>query len=232
MSESARSPQSLAFRRILFLAGVAVLAATTASAQGFTDDVREDWQRMKRIMMGMADAMPEDQFDYASTPEQRTFREQILHVAGGNVMLMGFLGAEAEGPSVDRSNTRTFGYTVTSKADVLQALSDSFDYGTAALQEFDDDGLLQRVTGPPFPGGADAGASGVLRDRPRLGHLRSDGGVFAPQRHRAAGEPPGRVERDRTDVHQTVATNSSCIGARSHTADHSGSARTELPEDD
>ncbi len=152
MSESARSPQSLAFRRILFLAGVAVLAATTASAQGFTDDVREDWQRMKRIMMGMADAMPEDQFDYASTPEQRTFREQILHVAGGNVMLMGFLGAEAEGPSVDRSNTRTFGYTVTSKADVLQALSDSFDYGTAALQEFDDDGLLQRVTGPPFLG--------------------------------------------------------------------------------
>ena len=73
-------------------------------------------------------------------------------MAGGNVMLMGFLGAEASGPSIDRQNQRTFGYTVTSKADILQALSDSFDYGEAALREFDDDSLLERVGGPPFLG--------------------------------------------------------------------------------
>ena len=39
---------------------------------------------MQPIMTGIADAMPEDGFDYASTPEQRTFGAQILHVAGGN----------------------------------------------------------------------------------------------------------------------------------------------------
>ncbi len=139
--------------RVVVLAAVVVLGtATVAPAQTLSDDVLQDWQRMKQIMMGIADAMPEDQFDYASTPEQRTFGEQILHVAGGNVMLMGFLGAEASGPSVDRRNQRTFGYTVTSKADILQALSDSFDYGAAALREFDDDSLLERVAGPPFLG--------------------------------------------------------------------------------
>ena len=47
-------------------------------------------------------------------------------------------------------NTRTFGYTATSKADVLAALADSFDYGAAALEEFEDDALLARVDGPPF----------------------------------------------------------------------------------
>ncbi len=139
--------------RVVMLSLVAVFALETAAfAQTLSGDVLQDWQRMKQIMMGMADAMPEDGFDYASTPEQRTFGEQILHVAGGNVMLMGFLGAEASGPSVDRGNLRTFGYAATSKADILQALSDSFDYGEAALGEFDDDSLLERVTGPPFLG--------------------------------------------------------------------------------
>ena len=139
--------------RVVVRAAIVVLGtATVAPAQTLSGDLLQDWQRMKQTMMGIADAMPEDQLDYASTPKQRTFGEQILHVAGGNVMLMGFLGAEASGPSVDRRNLRTFGYTVTSKADILQALSDSFDYGEAALREFDDDSLLERAAGPPFLG--------------------------------------------------------------------------------
>ncbi len=138
-------------RRTLLLSTVLVLAgATGAAAQTLASDLQQDWQRMKQIMMGIADAMPENGFDYASTPEQRTFGEQILHVAGGNVMLMGFLGAAADGPTIDRTNTRTFGYAATSKADVLQALADSYDYGAAALEEFDDDALVARVQGPPF----------------------------------------------------------------------------------
>ena len=145
--------EAMTLGRVVALAAVVLLVGTPAApAQTLSGDVLQDWQRMKQTMMGIGDAMPENQFDYASTPEQRTFGEQILHVAGGNVMLMGFLGAEASGPTVDRGNTRTFGYTVTSKADVLQALSDSFDYGEAALREFDDDSLLERVAGPPFLG--------------------------------------------------------------------------------
>ena len=138
-------------RRSLALSIALVLAgATSAAGQTLASDLQQDWQRMKQIMMGIADAMPENGFDYASTPEQRSFGEQILHVAGGNVMLMGFLDAEAEGPAIDRANTRTFGYSATSKADVLRALADSYDYGAAALGEFDDDALLARVQGPPF----------------------------------------------------------------------------------
>ena len=139
--------------RFVVLAAVVVLVGPmTAHAQSLSDELRQDWQRMKQIMMGIADAMPEESFDYAPTPEQRTFGEQILHVAGGNVMLMGFLGADATGPSVDRSNLRTFGYTATSKDDTLEALSDSYDYGAAALAEFDDEVLLESVNGPPFLG--------------------------------------------------------------------------------
>lgn len=139
-------------RVVLLAAIVGLTSATGAAAQSLASDAVEDWQRMKQTMMGIADAMPEGNFDYTSTPEQRSFGEQILHVAGGNVMLLGFLGADATGPTVDPRNLRTFGYTATSKADILQALSDSFDYGEAALREFDDDGMLALANGPPFLG--------------------------------------------------------------------------------
>ena len=128
------------------------LTAGGTFAQALSDDLMQDWQRMKQTMMGIANAMPEDRFDYASTPEQRNFGEQILHVAGGNVMLMGFLGAQASGPTIDRRDRRTFGYTQTSRDEILQALSDSFDYGEAALAEFDDPALLEQVRGPAFLG--------------------------------------------------------------------------------
>ena len=87
-----RTPMTVG--RVVALSAIAVIVLETAAfTQTLSGDVLADWQRMKQIMMGIADAMPEDQFDYASTPEQRTFGEQILHVAGGNVMLMGLRGS-------------------------------------------------------------------------------------------------------------------------------------------
>ena len=66
--------------RVVALSAVAVLSTVTvAPAQTLSEDILQDWQRMKQIMMGIADAMPEETFDYASTPEQRTFGEQLLH---------------------------------------------------------------------------------------------------------------------------------------------------------
>ena len=143
--------------RIAFvvLVGIGVCGmAVTPIAQSslLSSEILEDWQRMRQLMMSTANAMPEDKFDYASTPEQRNWGEQILHVAGGNVFLMGFLGGETPAPMIDRRNFRTFGHTATSKAEILEILSQSFDYGEAVLREFDDDGLLEHAAGPPFLG--------------------------------------------------------------------------------
>ena len=171
--------------RVVALSAVAVLATVTvAPAQTLSEDILQDWQRMKQIMMGIADAMPEETFDYASTPEQRTFGEQILHVAGGNVMLMGFLGAEASGPSVDRRNLRTFGYTVTSKADILEALSASFDYGEAALREFDDTSLMERVE----PTSRKAGGNHRCPTQPRT-HVSSSFMAWVPNPQQKTSTP-------------------------------------------
>ena len=128
------------------------VTATATTAQTLSAELARDWQTMRERMVRIADAMPADRFDYASTPDQRTFSEQILHIAGANVMLLGFLGAEVSQPAIALQDRKTFGYTATSKPDVLQALSASFDYGESALQEFNDEDLLQGASGPPFLG--------------------------------------------------------------------------------
>jgi uncharacterized damage-inducible protein DinB len=91
-------------------------------------DLRTDWQAQKDTMMKIADAMPEGEFGYKSTPPQRNYGEQIMHVAQTNVELLKVLGGKAAAPSFSAENVKT-------KGDMLKALADSYDYGTALLNE-------------------------------------------------------------------------------------------------
>ena len=79
------------------------------------------------MMMKIADAMPEEKFSYKSTAAQRDYGQQILHVAGGNIIYLQFMGAKAAAPSINRN--------ATGKAEILRALADAYDYGTAVIKE-------------------------------------------------------------------------------------------------
>jgi uncharacterized damage-inducible protein DinB len=81
--------------------------------------------------------MPEEKFSYRSTAAQRDYGQQILHVAGGNIMYLGFFGGKAPAPTPNRN--------ATSKAEILKALADSFDYGTALIKEQTDQSMLQTI---------------------------------------------------------------------------------------
>jgi uncharacterized damage-inducible protein DinB len=128
----------------------AMLALTTIrpAAQSVTlqSDALKDWTNMKETMTKIADAMPEDKFGFKPTPAQRSFGEQILHVAGANVGIMRTLGGKAPAPAINQK--------ATSKAEILKALSDSFDYGTAVIKEQTDQSMVEAVKGPSFIGTA------------------------------------------------------------------------------
>ena len=124
-------------------------AAWTASLSG---DLQKTWAQQRGMIKMTAEAMPEDSFSFKPTPEQRSFGEQVLHIAGANSFLMGFTGTSVELPAVDTSNLATFGIDATSKADILAALDRSFEIGAAALAAFDDDAMLEEVQGPPWVG--------------------------------------------------------------------------------
>jgi hypothetical protein len=121
------------FRFPAFAAAFATasLAAQTVSLR---HDLLMDWTSQKDTMMKAADAMPAAMYGYKSTPAQRTFGEQVLHVAEANVIQLGRLGSKVAPPPV---NMRA-----AAKPEILKILSDSFDYGRAVLEEQTDQSLL------------------------------------------------------------------------------------------
>lgn len=127
----------------ILLTGFAGCAsAQTASLQ---QELLKDWLQMKDTMMKLANEMPEDKYSFKTTPAQRDFGQQVLHVAGGNIINMKFLGGKAVAPALNRQ--------AKSKAEVMKAMADSFDYGAAVIREQNDQSLLEivqtnRVLGP------------------------------------------------------------------------------------
>jgi uncharacterized damage-inducible protein DinB len=110
--------------------------------------LRSDWLAQKDMMMKIADAMPENKFSYKSTPPQRNYGEQIMHVASANVDLLKVLGGNATAPSFTAESAKT-------KADILKALGDSYDYGTALMNELSETTVLEPVKeSPPWLGPA------------------------------------------------------------------------------
>ncbi len=119
--------------------GPAAPACTTVAC-----DVQGDWDRNRGSIIGIANAMPEDKWTYKSTPVQRTYGEQVMHIVQTDLMLLATVGAKTPAPAINAK--------ATSKADVMAALQQSMDYGAAVVKEFDDAGLSERIKSMPFLG--------------------------------------------------------------------------------
>ena len=117
-------------------------SATTATAASATilGDLLKDWERQKETMMQIADAMPEDKFGYKSTPPQRSYGEQVMHIATVNVDVLKWIGGQTPAPSFTAESAET-------KADMLMAMADSYDFGIALLKEQTDTTITQTIDG-------------------------------------------------------------------------------------
>ena len=107
-------------------------------------DVQADWAVQKELVVNAADAMPNDKFGYKSTPTQRSYGEQIMHVVQGNAVAFGMLGGRTPAPLINMN--------AATKAEVMTEPRKSMDYGKAVLEEFTDQQLNERVAGPRYMG--------------------------------------------------------------------------------
>jgi uncharacterized damage-inducible protein DinB len=103
-------------------------------------EVENDWSRNNVMLYGLANAMPEDKFEYKPTPAQQSFGERVLHVAQVNLMLLQSLDAKTPAPSIDRN--------AISKAASMNALQRVGEYGVAVIKEFGERGLQARIDSP------------------------------------------------------------------------------------
>jgi uncharacterized damage-inducible protein DinB len=105
--------------------------------------VLDSWNDIGRKLIAMAEDFPEDKLDFKPTPAQRTFRQQLLHMAGANYYFInpvtGKNGPVDENPSPDRYKTR---------ADVVAFVKKSFADGADAIKAKGDKGMTDLVVDP------------------------------------------------------------------------------------
>ncbi len=138
---------------VCMVAAAVVAVSTTSFAQGrpaatacttLTCDVQADFERTRATITGIVNAMPDDKFGFKPTPAQQTFAERVMHIALTDVALMGTLGAKTPAPMLNPK--------ASTKADVMAELQKAYDFEAAALKEFTDAQLIERVKSLPFLG--------------------------------------------------------------------------------
>lgn len=121
------------------------LAQPSGGPSAVLADLQRDWRSQKVLLVQLAEAMPAEKFTYRPTPAQRTYGEQIVHIAVGNVAQMRLLGTTQPIPfSLERpagAQTLEQSLGARSKPEIIKMLSDAYDYGAAVLAEQTSDSI-------------------------------------------------------------------------------------------
>jgi uncharacterized damage-inducible protein DinB len=110
----------------------AARAVTFSSSQA----VLEAWNDVGRKLTAMAEDFPEDKYDFKPVPVQRSFAEQLLHVAGSNDLFTAVAKGEKPVDDESRAHYKT-------KAAVVAYLKQSFADGAAIIKSKGDTGMAQ-----------------------------------------------------------------------------------------
>ena len=116
-----------------------VLLCTGAFAQNFSDVVKEqlikEWVRAKAYTNEYLAAMPADKYSFKPNDSIRTFAQQMLHLAQGNIGLMGNAVAGEKPAFAMRNLEKAAG--AQSKDSVTYFVNQSYDYAINGLKQFD-----------------------------------------------------------------------------------------------
>lgn len=117
--------------------------AAVKPASSPSQAVLEAWNDVGRKLIAMAEDFPEDKLDFKPTPAQRSFAEQLLHMAGANYfftnLAMGQKPPAEEDPKRDQYKT---------KADIVAFVKKSFADGAAAIKAKGDKGMTDLLVDP------------------------------------------------------------------------------------
>jgi len=143
-------------KQVLVACSVLVLTMAAAQAGKAKEEKRSVTQVLDRTVSNLeheftpaADAMPEDKFGFAPSDGEfkgaRTFAQQIKHVAAVNYELGAAILQEK--PPVDIGD-ESGPASITSKADILKYLKESFEYVHKAIATINEKNLTKTVRSP------------------------------------------------------------------------------------
>jgi uncharacterized damage-inducible protein DinB len=116
----------------------AAAARTGDIPNTIADSVGNNMKFIEGSFLGVAEAMPENKYDF-----MRTFREQVKHVACGQFAFFN----EFEGKQPPADCEKGGHNPAKTKTELIQYLKDSFDYGNRVLAGLNAKSALDRVEG-------------------------------------------------------------------------------------
>jgi uncharacterized damage-inducible protein DinB len=121
-------------------------AAKIDSVLNITEFVH-DWQISKQFTIDVAKAMPADLYDFKPNPDEMTFGEQMIHLAGAN--LYRFHEITGIKPPFDFDPAKP---PLSDKQNVLKLLEQSFDYVIEVLPQITPEQLKRTWHIPSWKG--------------------------------------------------------------------------------
>jgi uncharacterized damage-inducible protein DinB len=105
--------------------------------------VLDSWNDIGRKLIAMAEDFPEDKYDFKATPAQRSFAEQLLHMANANYF---FIDPAMGKPMPKEEDPKRSDFK--SKADIVAFVKKSFGDGAAAIKAKGDKGMSDLLVDP------------------------------------------------------------------------------------
>jgi DinB superfamily len=138
------------FSAVLILSSAAALAQTAADEHPTVSQIMErSLKPTESEFVGAADAMPEDKYSFAPTNGEfkgvRTFAQQVKHVAAVNYIIGATILEQK--PPVDTGGENGPD-SITSKADIMKFLNDSFAYLHKALASINEKNETDLIKNP------------------------------------------------------------------------------------
>lgn len=132
--------------------GAALIAFTLIAAAGNTlnaqsqvrsraEETLEWWNQIGNKLIAMAKDFPEDKYDFKVQKDERTFAENLLHVAAVDYDLVSRVSGSHAGPDFGKDLHNPARAAYRSKADVVKLIESAVAAGASAIRQQGDAGL-------------------------------------------------------------------------------------------
>ena len=116
-----------------------------AAVRSRADETLEWWNQIGNKLIAMAKDFPEDKYDFKVQKDQRTFAQNLLHVAAIDYYLIGKISGTKAGPDFGKDFENPSRDVYKTKADVVKLLEQAVADGAAEIKQQGDAGLDQTM---------------------------------------------------------------------------------------
>ncbi len=113
----------------------------TGSARSRADETLEWWNHIGNRLIAMAKDFPEDKYDFKVQKDERTFAENLLHVAAVDFDLIHRVSESNIGPDFGKDAHNPSRDVYKTKADVVKLIEQAVADGAAVIKQQGDAGL-------------------------------------------------------------------------------------------